>query len=243
MIYIGTSGYAYKHWGRGVFYPEKLSQKSWLEFYAQHFKTVELNVTFYRLPAKSAFQGWQRRTPPDFSFAIKGSRFITHVKRLQEVEDSLKILFDRAKSLDKKLSVVLWQFPPKFRADMERLKIFLKHLSKYKYTWHAFEFRNESWFCQEVFQALKDANMSLCLADWPRFEVDVPDTASFVYLRRHGADGELYSGRYSEAQLRKDAQRIKKWQSQGKEIYIYFNNDAHGWAVEDALTLSRMLNE
>ncbi|MCD5401305.1 DUF72 domain-containing protein [candidate division NPL-UPA2 bacterium] len=243
MIYIGTSGYAYKHWGGGVFYPEKLSQKNWLEFYAQHFKSVELNVTFYRLPVKSAFQGWQRRTHPDFSFAVKGSRFITHIKRLQDIEDSLKILFARAKSLEKKFSVVLWQLPPKFKVNVERLKTFLKCLGKYKYTRHAFEFRNESWFCSEVFQALKDADMSLCLADWPRFEVDVPDTASFVYLRRHGATGELYSGCYSETQLSKDARGIKKWQNQGKDVYIYFNNDAHGWAVKNALTLSKMLNE
>lgn len=243
MIYIGTSGYAYKHWSRGIFYPEKLSQKNWLEFYTQHFKTVELNVTFYRLPAKSAFQGWERRTPQNFIFAVKGSRFITHAKRLRDVEDSLRILFDRAKSLNKKLSVVLWQLPPKFKVDVERLKTFLKYLGKYKYTRHAFEFRNESWFCPEVFQALKDVDISLCLADWPIFEVEVPDTASFIYLRRHGAAGELYSGCYSETQLRKDARGIKKWQSQGKDVYIYFNNDAHGWAVKNALTLSRMLNE
>lgn len=241
MIYIGTSGYLYKHWGKGVFYPEGLSERNWLEFYARHFKSVELNVTFYRLPSKSTFQGWRERTPPDFIFAIKGSRFITHIKRLQNVEDSLKIFFDRAESLEKKLSIVLWQFPPKFKMDMGRLRAFLKCLGKYRYSRHAFEFRNDSWFCTEVFQALKDMDISFCLADWPKLRVKIPDTASFVYLRRHGIEGELYSGCYSQAQLKEDAMKIENWQSQGKDIYIYFNNDAHGWAAKNALTLSRML--
>ncbi len=243
MIYIGTSGYVYNHWGRGVVYPEDLPQKRWLEFYAKYFRTVELNVTFYRLPAKSAFQGWKRRTPKDFSFAVKGSRFITHLKRLKDVDDSLKVLFDRASCLKEKLSVVLWQLPPKFKINLDRLTEFVRCLKKYKYTRHSFEFREESWFCKEVYEILKDADMSLCLADWPRFEVEVPDTASFVYLRRHGAAGELYSGSYSETQLREDAKKIKRWQSQGKDVYIYFNNDAHGWAIKNALSLSRMLNE
>ncbi len=243
MIYIGTSGYVYNHWGGGVFYPKGLPQKNWLEFYTEHFRTVELNVTFYRLLAPSAFQGWKRRTPSDFSFSVKGSRFITHIKRLKDADDSLKVLFDRANCLKEKLSVVLWQLPPKFKVNLDRLTEFVRCLKKYKHTRHSFEFREESWFCKEVHEILKDADMSLCLADWPRFEVKVPDIASFVYLRRHGAAGEIYGGCYSEAQLRQDAKKIKRWQSRGKDVYIYFNNDAQGWAVKNALALSSMLNE
>ncbi len=240
-VFIGTSGYNYNHWSKGVFYPENLKQKEWLEYYAKFFKTVELNVTFYRLPHEKAFESWKKRTPSNFSFAIKGSRFITHIKRLKDVEEPLENFFNRASLLRKKLSVVLWQFPPNFRINAERLDSFLKNLKKYKNIRHAYEFRHESWFNNEIIELLEKNKCSFCLADWPEFDVKIPVMGNFVYVRRHGTGGELYGGCYSDFQLKKDAAMIKEWMYQGKNIYIYFNNDAHGWAIQNAITLQKIL--
>ena len=239
-LYIGTSGYSYNHWSEGVFYPAGLKQNKWLEYYCKHFNTVELNVTFYRLPKQEVFAGWNSRTPEGFVFAIKGSRFITHIKRLKDSKHALKLMFERARPLSKKIDVVLWQLPPKFKCDTERLSSFLRQLSKYKKFRHVFEFREASWFNNKIFRLLKKNNIAICSADWPPCSGDIHLTADFIYIRRHGAGAELYSGCYSNAQLKKDAKLISKQLSAGRDVYIYFNNDAYGWAVKNAKTLKKI---
>lgn len=237
-LFIGTSGYSYQHW-QGRFYPTELSQRKWLEFYTQHFNTVELNVTFYRLPKSAVFKSWYLRTPKNFSFSIKGSRFISHVKRLKNVKDPLGLFFNRASFLSEKLDCVLWQLAPGFSLNLERLEEFLKNLKGYKKR-SAFEFRHISWFVPDVFSLLKKYNCALCLADYPEFAVEKPtDLCEFVYMRRHGRDS-LYASSYEDAELQDDARIIKKFLKRGQDVYIYFNNDAQAHAVFNALTLRKM---
>lgn len=222
--FVGTSGFMYRHWAGGVFYPPKLPQKKWLEFYAEHFRTVELNVAFYRLPSEDAFRSWYKRTPDNFSFALKGSRFITHVKRLKDCGEPLRLYFRRARLLREKLSVVLWQLPPRFKKDASRLSDFVRALKNYRSVRHAFEFRDATWFDAEVYELLGALDMAVCMADWPCYGVKVPETAGFAYLRRHGPRGDgLYAGCYSEEELRRDAQRIRQWLSEGRDVYVYFH--------------------
>ena len=197
-LFLGTSGYSYSDW-KGIFYPKALATDRWLEYYAGFFDTVELNVTFYRLPKESVFSGWERRTPGNFTFSVKGSRFITHVKRLKDCAEPLKLFFSRVKLLKKKLGPVLWQFPPFFKADPERLAVFLKALKKYSDTRHVFEFRNGTWFSREIFDILKAEGAVLCSADWPAFCNDIRVTADFVYIRRHGRGARLYSSTQAPA--------------------------------------------
>jgi uncharacterized protein YecE (DUF72 family) len=239
-IFIGTSGYSYQHW-KGIFYPKDLKENRWLEHYARYFQTVELNVTFYRLPRASVFSGWYKRVPKNFRFAVKGSRFITHLKHLKDCAGPLGIFFSRVKRLKEKVGVVLWQLPPAFKKDTKRLNSFLRSLRKYKKTRHVFEFRNETWYCKEVFASLKDQNISLCSADWPPFSKSVAVTADFAYIRRHGQGAKLYSGRYSKPRLKRDARGIRKHLKEKRDVYVYFNNDSRGYAVQNALELKGML--
>ncbi len=237
-IYIGTSGYNYNHW-RGVFYPKDLPSYKWLEHYTKFFKTVELNVTFYRLPQESAFKSWYRRTPKDFIFVLKGSRFITHVKKLRGVSEAAKLFFDRANLLKEKVGLILWQLPPSWKKNIGRLESFLKNISRYKLR-QAFEFRHESWFCEEVYKLLKKYNIALCLADSPYYPKIEKITADFVYLRFHGGK-ILYGSRYGKKEMQEWAQKIKKWTKRGLDVYAYFNNDAFGYAVENARELKQLL--
>jgi len=238
-IYIGTSGYQYYHW-RGLFYPENLISYKWLEYYAKFFKTVELNVTFYRLPPESAFKGWSRRTPKDFIFVLKGSRFITHVKKLNNIREATKLFFDRAKLLKEKLGIVLWQLPPGWKVNADRLEKFLKFVSKDKIR-QAFEFRNETWFCSEVYKLLKKYRAGLVIADSPYYPKIEKITANFVYLRFHGGR-VLYGSEYSKKELTEWAKKIKKWLRRGLDVYVYFNNDANAYAVKNARELVKLLN-
>lgn len=244
---IGTSGYSYQQWGGGVFYPQGLSQDKWLEYYCQFFDVVELNVTFYRLSSEKVFMSWFERTPREFVFVVKGSRFITHVKRLKDAGSSLELLASRLSALHQKARVLLWQLPPRFKMDIERLSHFtslLKEIFEGRLL-HVFEFRDESWLCPEVYKPLAEKGMSVCLADHPVYKEKVPvDRFSFVYLRRHGASAaSLYSGCYSMEQLREDARNIRGWLKEAKPVFIFFNNDAHGYAVKNALQLQEMIDE
>lgn len=239
-ILIGTSGFSYKHWSNGVFYPPGIPQRQWLEYYSEHFATVELNVSFYRLPTKKTFEGWLKRTPDDFIFALKGSRFITHVKGLTDCQESLDLFFDRVKILKKRCEVVLWQLPPGFKIDIERLANFIQLLTSYKQVRHVFEFRNKNWFCDEVYSLLREQGHSVCLADWPGLKVEIPDDFSFMYIRRHGPD-QLYGSSYSEEQLKNDAKMMNTWIGMKERIYVYFNNDFGGHASRDAKTLMSMI--
>ncbi len=242
-ILIGTSGYNYPHWWNGVFYPEDLPQKKWLEFYAKYFDTVELNVTFYRLPKKETFEGWYKRTPEKFSFSVKGSRFITHIKRLRDCREPLSLFLERASPLKEKLGVILWQLPPRFEFHKERLEEFcvlLSTLPHSKALRHSFEFRDESWFSEASFQILREFNYSLCIAHGSGLPFIERITSRTVYIRLHGGE-VLYGSNYSDNELKEWAKKIKDWQSKGKDIFVYFNNDAFGFAVKNALTLKKMV--
>jgi uncharacterized protein YecE (DUF72 family) len=241
-IFIGTSGYSYSHWENGVFYPPHLSKTKQLEHYTQFLGTVELNVTFYRLPQLKAFLSWHQRTPAHFVFAVKGSRFITHVKRLKDPQEALKRFFDRAVALKEKLGVVLWQLPPRFKYDLKRFQNFLKALETWKAYRHAFEFRHSSWFCNEVYEMVRTHNMTVCYADWPGLEIQLPDIFTFIYIRRHGPTTErVYTGCYLPQELEKDASFIKGQIEKGRDVFIYFNNDAFGYAIKNALELKKLL--
>ncbi|HDP69753.1 MAG TPA: DUF72 domain-containing protein [Actinobacteria bacterium] len=243
-IYVGTSGFNYKHWSDGVFYPKGVSQRKWLEYYAEYFNTVELNVSFHRLPKESVFEGWYKRTPENFIFVSKGSRFITHVKKLANCDDSIELFFNNAKGLKEKLEVVLWQFPPNFHINVERLQKFCELLIKNevaKSARHAFEFRHESWFCDEIYEILKKHNFSLCIAHSKRWSFEQITTASYVYMRFHGGE-VLYGSDYSNEELKDWATRAKKWLSENRDIYAYFNNDAYGYAVYNAKKFKELIS-
>ena len=242
-VFVGTSGYNYKHWSDDVFYPKNLPERKWLEHYGKTFNTVELNVTFYRLPKTETFEGWRMRTEPNFGFAVKGSQYITHVKKFKECEEPVKLFFERAGALKEKLEVVLWQLPPNLKLNLEKLEQFcslLKNLVSSKNARQSFEFRHQTWFCQEVYELLKNYNFSLCIAHSSRYPRDEVVTADFVYLRFHGGE-VLYGSNYSDDELDSWASKAKKWLKSGKDIYAYFNNDAHGYAVKNALTFKNLI--
>jgi len=236
---IGCSGFLYESW-KGAFYPEGLPHKKWLSFYMGKFNAVELNVTFYRLLKKEAFERWYKETPPDFSFCLKGSRFITHVKKLKDVELPLATFFNATAPLLEKLDVVLWQLPPNLKLNMKNLEEFVENLKRYKVR-HVFEFRHKSWLSKKVFKLLTSANIAACMADWPAFIEDLPMTADFVYIRRHGEGGN-YSTNYSTEQLKKDAKQIKEYLKLGKDVYCYFNNDAFAYAPRNAIELNTLVD-
>ncbi|MFO0754641.1 MAG: DUF72 domain-containing protein [Thermodesulfovibrionales bacterium] len=236
QAHIGCSGFNYPHW-KGVFYPAGLPQRKWLEYYTSLFSTVELNVTFYRLPRAETFVKWHDEAPPDFTFSVKGSRFITHLKRLREPEEHLELFFASATGLAEKMRVVLWQFPPSFSLNPGRLEHFLSLLRGYPVR-HTFEFRHQSWITEEVVRLCRDHGAGLCMADMPPFLDELPVTADFVYFRRHGA---VRGYNYSDEALGRDAERIRDHLQQGRDVYCYFNNDAYGCAPRNARTLTGML--
>ncbi|HEY51061.1 MAG TPA: DUF72 domain-containing protein [Dehalococcoidia bacterium] len=234
---IGTSGWHYEHW-RATFYPPKLAKSSWLEFYARHFHTVELNASFYRLPSEDAFKTWHRSTPPDFTFAVKVSRFITHIKRLRNAEEPLHNFLERAQILGEKLGPLLYQLPPGLHRDDEVLESFLAQLP---HGWrHAFEFRHGSWLDDEVFQILRQHNVGLCVFDMPKLTCPLVATADFAYIRFHGSDA-LYSSNYSDEELADWAKKITQMADTLKTVYIYFNNDIEGFALNNARTIRTYL--
>lgn len=235
---IGCSGFLYDSW-RGPFYPDNLPHKKWLSFYIEKFNTVELNVTFYRLLKKEAFERWYKETQPDFTFCLKGSRFISHVKKLKDVELPLSTFFNATAPLLEKLEVVLWQLPPNLKLNMKNLEDFIENLKAYPVR-HVFEFRHKSWLTKRVFNLLSASNIALCMADWPDFIDELPLTADFVYIRRHGERGS-YATNYSTEQLKTDAKRIKDYLKLGKDVYFYFNNDSFAYAPKNAIELKTIL--
>jgi len=236
---IGCSGFLYDHW-RKNFYPDDLSKSYWLEYYSKNFSSVELNVTFYKLPDRETFSKWYSSTPEDFVFSLKGSRFITHVKKLKDCAEPVEAFFSRATLLKEKLGIILWQFPPTFTIDLGRLTEFLEILKPYGIR-NTFEFRNQAWINKKVFDLLKKEKAALCMADWPDFLDKLPLTADFVYIRRHGEGN--YATSYSMESLKKDAKRIKAYLRQKKDVFIYFNNDAFGYAPRNALELASLIEK
>ncbi len=236
-VRIGCSGWNYKHW-RGVVYPRGLPERRWLDHYATLFDTVEINTTFYRLPAASAVAGWVEHTPSGFVFAAKASRFLTHMKRLTDMERGTRRFYERIEPLVRspKLGPVLWQLPPNFHRNDERLAEALAELPPGR---HAFEFRHSSWFAPEIYELLRQNGVALVIADRPdvRGFQTRERTADFIFLRFHHGGGD---GNYSHRQLGSWARRIEEW---GREcdVYAYFNNDWAGYAVENGLWLKNRL--
>lgn len=217
-FYIGTSGYNYKHWLDGVFYPPGIKKDELLLYYQKYFNSVELNVTFYRVPAQKVFESWYRKSKKDFGFVLKGSRFITHVKRLKEIEEPLKLFAQRCSSLREKLLCILWQLPPSLRKDSGRLSYFINCIKMnefFKSIDHSIEFRHKSWFEEDVLEILKKNNINLCIAHSLRWPMCEAITSDFIYLRFHGGE-ILYGTEYSIDELRSWAERIKKWEESYK---------------------------
>jgi uncharacterized protein YecE (DUF72 family) len=237
-IRVGCSGWNYAHW-RGLLYPKGFPQREWLGRYAELFDTVEVNTTFYRLPLRSSVERWARETPPGFLFAVKGSRYLTHVKRLRDLDAGLERFYERIEPLRTagKLGPVLWQLPPTFKRDDERLGAALAKLPSGR---HCFEFREPSWFAPEVLELLRQADAALVIGDDPRRPFQTLDvTASFTFVRFHA--GNAGNGNYGPDELETWARRIEEWRAAGIDVYAYFNNDWEGYAIANGLWLKEKL--
>lgn len=243
-IFIGTSGWIYPHW-REVFYPPGLPSSRWLSFYAQNFATVEVNHTFYRLPRPDPVRAWAASVPERFLFAVKVPGLITHRLKLRGIERAVRSFLEALLPLDRKLGPLLLQLPPRLQPSPsllgEALRLFRVHARALG--WPALdlavEFRDGRWLGAETYVVLEEEGASLCLADWP-WPLEGPLTAPFVYVRRHGSQGG-YWGSYSREELGREAQRIARWVEEGRRVYLYFNNDAGGYAVRNARELQELL--
>jgi uncharacterized protein YecE (DUF72 family) len=236
--YIGTSGWNYKSW-RNSFYGET-PQKQWLRFCAERFTAIEVNGTFYRLQEKSTFKKWREQTPEGFPFAIKGHRYVTHNKKLLDVEESVIRCRESASPLGKRLAAVVWQLPAFLKKDMQRLEQFVENLRHWKSTRHAIEFRHKSWFDDEIAECLKRHAIAACMSDAPDWPIWDRVTTDVVYIRLHGHTRK-YASSYSKPALRKWATRIRCWLKENRAVHVYFDNDAEGAAPRNALTLLEML--
>jgi uncharacterized protein YecE (DUF72 family) len=237
QIWIGTSGWSYAHW-RGIFYPDGLPQREWLAFYMQHFDTVEVNSTFYHLPRESTMASWRDRAPDGFAFALKASRFITHVKGLRGAREPLEEFLRLARLLKDRLGPVLFQLPPRFTRDIGTLEAFLKLLPDD--VLGVFEFRDESWYCDETYELLASHNACFCTHDMPGAQTPRHAVGPAAYVRFHGP-AERYSGSYSDRLLKDWASWMKGPWEGGRSLYACFNNDAEGCALGDAKALLKLL--
>ena len=240
-VRIGCSGWNYAHWRNGVFYPPRLPASKWLEHYAQFFDTVEVNATFYRLPKPRSVARWVEQSPPGFAFAVKASRYLTHIKRLSDLGPGLERFYACIAPLlgSPKLAPILWQLPPNFKRDDERLEAALERLPRSER--HAFEFRDASWFVPDVCALLGEHGVALVIADRPEVNAfrSLELTTDFTYVRfHHGTRGAR--GNYSESELEEWAQRFEAW-AKRVEIWAYFNNDWEGFAPKNALWLKQRL--
>jgi uncharacterized protein YecE (DUF72 family) len=240
-VRVGLSGWNYAHWRNGVFYPARLPASRWLEFYAERFETVEVNSTFYRLPRVDAVARWVEQSPPDFLFAVKASRYLTHIKRLRDLGPGLERFLECIEPLlgSPKLGPLLWQLPPTFRRDDERLADALARLPRELR--HCIEFRDASWFAQETYAVLREYGVALAIGDRPQvndFQTHEL-TADWTYVRFHaGTRGRR--GNYSDSELREWAARLRTW-SRTHEVFAYFNNDWEGFAPRNAVRLRELL--
>ncbi len=236
MNYLGTSGWYYAHWA-GRFYPSGLPRQEWLSFYCTRFNTVEVNASFYRLPSESMVTGWREKTPEGFVFAFKGSRVVTHLKKLKGTAEYLSRFYARVGLVGEKLGIVLWQLPPSLSLDLPLLESFLADLDPE--IPQVVEFRHPSWFTQEVYALLERYHIGLCIVSSPALPVVVKATASFAYVRWHG-DALLYATRYSRRQIEQWADLLSRLPV--KDVYGYFNNDAFAYAPENCLELKEALD-
>jgi uncharacterized protein YecE (DUF72 family) len=240
-IYIGTSGFSYKGWGPKFY--EGVPQRLWLEHYAKHYNSVEINNSFYRLPATTTYSSWRKCTPAGFRFAIKGSRYITSTLQLKDAQQAITNFFDRAQALEEKLSVVLWQLPPFLHFDPDTLVTFLQLLQSNPIganVRHSLEPRHHSWFNPEYYQVLRSHNVGHCIAHSQRWPSAEEVTTDFMYLRFHGAP-QLYATSYTNQQLQDWADKAQNWLLEGKDIYAYFNNEGH--AITNSQSLGQLLTK
>lgn len=231
-VFVGCSGWQYRHW-RGNFYPAELPASRWLEHYTRRFNTIEINNTFYRLPEAATFAAWRRRVPPGFVCAIKASRFLTHMKKLKDPDEPLARLFSRASKLGRALGPVLYQLPPHWPPNIERLATFLQALPPRRL--HAIEFRDPAWYTDAVFDLLRRHHVALCVHDMAGSASGRIALGPFVYARFHGTS--KYSGSYAQATLESWADWMAERRAAGCAIYAYFNNDVGGHAPKDAVRL------
>ena len=234
--WVGTSGWVYKHW-RDRFYPPDLPASKWFDFYCHQFATVEVNNSFYRLPSEDTFRKWRKAAPKGFQFAVKASRFITHVKRLKDCREPLDTFLGRARLLSEALGPVLYQLPPNFHCKPENVDRLTEFLSLLPHDMrHVFEFRHDSWFNDDVFSLLRVYNAGFCAFHMAGWETPLEATTDFAYLRFHGSDS-LYGGSYSEGDLAIWAGRLRDLPEDVREVFVYFNNDTEAHAVANAKTL------
>ena len=234
---IGTSGWNYNHW-KSVFYPEDLSANNWLSFYADIFDTVEINNTFYQLPSAATAGRWRDCVERDFLFSVKASRYITHMKKLKDPKDTLKAFFKIIEIMGEKVGPILFQLPPYWKINIERLNSFLAFLSKdYRY---AFEFRDSTWWNESIYECLRKYNAAFCIFELDGVLSPGPITADFIYIRLHGPGGP-YQGSYDTETLAGWAASFMAWAKQKKQIYCYFDNDQNGYAANNARQLKEML--
>jgi uncharacterized protein YecE (DUF72 family) len=237
-IRIGTSGWHYSHWS-GPFYPVDLPKNKWLEFYAQHFNTVEINNTFYHQPKPQTFKNWQKQAPKDFLFTVKANRFITHIKKLKDVEEPLERFFAGAELLKKNLGPILYQLPPSLHKDLGRLRDFLQLLPKRRIA--IFEFRHKSWFSDDTYMLLDKFSVGFCTHDLVGVPTPRIITGGLIYIRFHGPTGR-YQGNYTKAMLKDWADWIKEHVKKVNSVYAYFNNDVSGHAINNTKTLKELLH-
>jgi uncharacterized protein YecE (DUF72 family) len=239
-VRIGCSGWMYDDW-RGRLYPDKLAKRRWLERYAEVFDTVEVNSTFYRLARREAVAGWVEQTPDGFEFAVKASRYLTHIKRLVEIRDGIARFYEPLEPIAQagRLGPVLWQLPENFHRDDARLAGWLELLPAGR---HTIEFRHESWFVPEVLEALRAHDVALTIGDHPERPFQSHDaTADWRFVRFHyGARGR--AGNYSATEIETWARRIAQWRRR-ESVYAFFNNDWRGFATDNAQLLLRRLGE
>lgn len=237
-LYIGTSGWGFKSW-IGEFYPQKIAQHNMLKHYAKSFQTVELNNSFYRLPEKQSILNWKESTPDNFLFSCKASRYITHMKKLREPEQGIRHLFKSLEFFGKKLGPILFQFPPNWHLDLERLQNFIKALPEnHRYT---MEFREKSWLCQRVYDLLDQYKIALCFYDYRGYQSPEVATGDFIYVRLHGPEQQAYQGSYDGRTLAGYAQKFLRWLDEGKVVFCYFDNDRKACAPHDAKRLQESI--
>lgn len=238
QIFIGTSGWHYKHW-KGPFYPRDIANRDLLEYYTRFFRCVEINNSFYRLPDCNVLNQWRESVPADFLFSVKASRYITHMKKLKDPEEPLERFLNRVAVLEDRLGPVLFQLPPSWHVNLKRLESFLDRLSsEFQYT---FEFRDPSWFDKQIFDLLAERNVAFCIYQLGDLKAPREVTADFVYIRLHGPS-DSYQGNYSRRTLAGWAGAISSWVKQGKSVYCFFDNDQAGYAALNARELRKMLS-
>ncbi len=236
-VVVGTSGWSYPHWA-GPFYPRDLPEPEWLAYYADRFRSVEINNTFYRLPSVETLQQWRETVPAGFGFAIKASRYITHMKKLKDPEATVPGFLERLDTLGPALGPILFQLPPRWHANADRLRYFLAALpGGYRYV---FEFRDPSWFRDDIRALLEDSDSAFCIHELAGERSPLTVTADPVYIRLHGPDGP-YQGSYDERALRDWARTLRGWAGAGHDVRCYFDNDEAGYAAANAARLSELL--